>query len=85
MHFVLIKMSRNPMLLTNKPSKRGDVETLVRSSVSPSAKVNVKFKLTASRCSVFLVPFSNGRHEGTNPSSHVIALPDLEFLNQFRR
>ena len=27
-----------------------------------------------------LVPFSNGRCEGANPSSHVIALLDLEFF-----
>ena len=32
-----------------------------------------------------LVSFLNGRHEGANPSSRVIALPDLEFPNQFRR
>ena len=39
MHFVLVKMSRNSMLLINNPSKRGDVETLARSSVSPSSQV----------------------------------------------
>ena len=32
---------------------------------------------------VELVPFSNGRREGANPSSRVIELPDLEFSNQF--
>ena len=32
-----------------------------------------------------LVPFSNGRREGANPSSRVTELPDLEFSNQFRR
>ena len=31
-----------------------------------------------------LVPFSNGRREGVNPSSRVIVLPGLEFPN-FRR
>ena len=49
MHFILVKMSRNSMLLINNPSKRGDVKTLVRSSVSPSSQVRVKLKLTASR------------------------------------
>ena len=28
MHFVPIKSSRNPVLLINDPSKRGDVKTL---------------------------------------------------------
>ena len=37
MHFVLVKMSLNLVLLTNNPSKRGDVETLMRSSVFPSS------------------------------------------------
>ena len=32
-----------------------------------------------------LVPFSNGRREGANPSSRVTVLQDLEFLNQSRR
>ena len=39
MHFVLVKMSRNSILLIDHPSKRGDVETLGRSSVSPSPQV----------------------------------------------
>ena len=30
-----------------------------------------------------MVPFSNGRREGANPSSRVIILPSLEFLNYF--
>ena len=34
---------------------------------------------------VLLVPFSDGRHEGANPSSRVTELPDLEFSNQFCR
>ena len=28
MHFILIKMSRNLVLLINNPSKKGDMETL---------------------------------------------------------
>ena len=32
---------------------------------------------------VQLVPFSNGRREGANPSSRVIVLPSLEFSNHF--
>ena len=47
--FVLVKMSRNSMLLTNNPSKIGDVETLARSPISPSPQVKMKFNLTASR------------------------------------
>ena len=49
MHFILIKMSCNLMLLTNNPSKRGDVETWARSSVFPSSRVKMRFNLTASR------------------------------------
>ena len=49
MHFVLVKMPRNSMLLTNNLLKRGDMESLVRSSVSPSSQVKVKLKLTAFR------------------------------------
>ena len=49
MHFVLVKMSRNSMLLTNNLSKRGDAETLARSSIFPSSQVKVKLKLTVSR------------------------------------
>ena len=30
-----------------------------------------------------LVPFSNGRREGANPSSRVIVPLDLEFLDQY--
>ena len=30
-----------------------------------------------------IVPFSNGRREGANPSSRVIVLPNQEFLNHF--
>ena len=33
-NFVLVKLSRNSVLLINDPSKRGDVEILARSSVS---------------------------------------------------
>ena len=32
-----------------------------------------------------MVPFSNGRCEGANPSLCVIVPLDLEFLNQYRR
>ena len=32
-----------------------------------------------------MVPFSNGRCEGANPSSHVIELPDFRFSIQFCR
>ena len=39
MHLILIKMSRNLELLCNNPLKRGDVETLARSSVSSSPQV----------------------------------------------
>ena len=49
MHFVLIELSRNSLLLIDDLSKRGDVETLARSSVFPSPQVKVKLKLTASR------------------------------------
>ena len=49
MHFILVKMSRNLVLLTNNPSKRDDVETLARSSVFSSSQVKMKLKLTASR------------------------------------
>ena len=45
----LFKMSRNLVLLIDYFSKRGDVETLMRSSVSPSPQVKMKFKLTAFR------------------------------------
>ena len=45
----LFKISRNLVLLIDHPSKRGDVETLARSSISPSPQVKMKFKLTASR------------------------------------
>ena len=38
-HFVLVKMSQNSILLIDHPSKRGDVETLARSSISPSPQV----------------------------------------------
>ena len=31
MHIILVKISRNSVLLINDPSKRGDVETLTRS------------------------------------------------------
>ena len=39
MHFIRIELSRNSLLLINNPLKRGDVETLVRSSVSPPPQV----------------------------------------------
>ena len=43
------KMSRNSVLLIDDPLKKGDVETLARSSVSPSSQVKMELKLTASR------------------------------------
>ena len=49
MHFVLIELSRNSLLLIGDPSKKGDVETLTRSSVSASSQVKMKLKLIASR------------------------------------
>ena len=49
MHFVLVELSRNSLLLIDDPSKRGKVEILARSSVSPSPQVKMKLKLTASR------------------------------------
>ena len=49
MHFILVKMSRNLVLLINNLSKKSDVETLTRSSVSPSPQVKVKLKSTTSR------------------------------------
>ena len=49
MHFVVVKMSHNLVLLINDPSKRGDVKTLTRSSVSLSFQVKVELKLTVSR------------------------------------
>ena len=49
MHFILVKISRNLVLLINNLSKRGDVETLARSSVFLSSQVKMKLKLTASR------------------------------------
>ena len=45
----LFKMSRNLVLLINNSSKRGDVETLARSSVFPSSQVKMELKSTASR------------------------------------
>ena len=49
MHFVLIKMSRNSVLLINNLSKRGDMKTWARSLVSPSSQVKVKLKLITSK------------------------------------
>ena len=49
MHFVSVKLSRNSMLFANNSSKKGDVETLARSSVSLLPQVKMKFKLTTSR------------------------------------
>ena len=49
MHFVLVQLSRNSLLLINDPSKRGDVEISARSSIFPSPQVKTKLKLTASR------------------------------------
>ena len=46
---LLFKMSRNLVLLIDHPSKRGDVETLAQSSISPSPQVKMKLKSTASR------------------------------------
>ena len=37
--FIHIELSRNSLLLINNPLKRGDVETLARSSVSPPPQV----------------------------------------------
>ena len=39
MRFIRIELSRNSLLLINNPSKRGDVEILARSSVSPPPQV----------------------------------------------
>ena len=39
MHFTLIELSRNSSLLIDNPSKKGDVETWARYSVSPSPQV----------------------------------------------
>ena len=40
MHFFIhIELPRNSLLLINNPLKRGDVETLARSSVSPPPQV----------------------------------------------
>ena len=49
MHIILVEMFRNLILLINNPLKRGDVETLARSSVSPPPQVKMTFKLTSSR------------------------------------
>ena len=49
MHLIFVEMSRNLELLTNNPSKRGDVETLTRSSIFPSSRVKMKLKLTDSK------------------------------------
>ena len=38
MYFVLVKLSHNSVLLINDPSKRGDMETLVRSSIFSSSQ-----------------------------------------------
>ena len=43
------KMFCNSVLLIDNPSKRGDVETAARSSVSPSSQVKMKLKLVVSR------------------------------------
>ena len=45
----LFKLSRNSLLLIEDPLKKGDVETLARSSVFLSPQVKTKLKLTASR------------------------------------
>ena len=39
MHFIFVKVSHNSVLLISNPSKRGDVEILARSSVSPPPQV----------------------------------------------
>ena len=49
MHFVFVELSHNSLLLIDDSSKRDDVETLARSSVSPSSQVKTKLELTASR------------------------------------
>ena len=45
----MFKISRKSVLLIKNPPKRDDVETLARSSVSPSPQVKMMLKLTASR------------------------------------
>ena len=45
----LFELFRNSLLLINDPSKRGDVETLARSSVSQPPQVKMMLKWTASR------------------------------------
>ena len=49
MSIVLVKVSRKSLLLTSKPLKKSDVETLMRSSIFSSPKVKMKLKLTASK------------------------------------
>ena len=39
MHFILIKLSRNSLLLIDDPLKRGDMEALARSLIFPSSQV----------------------------------------------
>ena len=48
-HFVLIELSRKSLLLSDDPSKRGDVKTLARSLVFLPPQVKMTLKLTASR------------------------------------
>ena len=49
MHFTLIKISCNSVLLINNPSKKGDLEILARSLISPAFQTKVNLKATASR------------------------------------
>ena len=48
-HFVRDDLSCDSLLLIHNPPTRGNVETLVGSSVSPSPLVKMKFKLTVSQ------------------------------------
>ena len=49
MQLILVKMSCISVLLINNLSKRGNMEILVRSSISPSPQVKMKLNLTVSR------------------------------------
>ena len=66
MHIILVKISRISILLINNPSKRDDMKTFVRSSISLSPQVRMKLKLTAS--GVTLSPFFTKKdYEPNNP------------------
>ena len=72
MHFILVKMFHNLVLLINNPSKRGDMETLVRSSISPPPQVKTKLKIECLQIGVTLSPFLRKSIVNQIISKHVV-------------